>query len=177
MVEVSEDCSPASIPIFSPTWTEIRSSINTEIALDGKRINFSNGSFRFERTTEEFYDGSNRLDFKILFTNPSYYWICFGVGCESNFDGNKGSYYFANTIMYSSYYPKVTVDNDDVSYDTFSVKHGDLVSIIFDIDSSTIQFVVNEKEMQVRNVNLSNKQNKSWYFLVGMFEGAVEIIN
>ncbi len=173
-----EECSPASVPLFSPTWTEIRSSTGTEIAQDGKRIDFtSGGGFRFERTTEEFDSGCFKLDFRILFTNPSYYWACFGVACEPNFNGNKGSYYFADSIMYSSYYPKVTVDHNDLTYSNFSIKDKDLMSIEFDIDNSTIQFTQNEKELGAVKVDLSGKEGKSWYFVVGSFEGAFEILN
>ncbi len=178
MVDTVEECSPASIPIFSPTWSEVRYSTGTELVQDGKRINFtSGGAFRFERTTEEFETGCFKLDFRLLFTNPSYYWACFGVACEPNFNGNKGSYYFSDSIMYSSYYPKVTVDHTDLTYKNFSIKDRDLISIEFDIDNSTIQFYQNDQELGVTKVDLSSKKDKSWYFVIGMFEGAAEIVN
>jgi hypothetical protein len=174
---VDLDFSPASVPIFNPTWSEYQSSKNTNLKESGRIVRFEqSSSFRFERATEEFDSGSYRIDLKIHYTNTSYPYVCFGVACEKGFVGDKGIYYFKDSIMYSSYYPKVTCDQKDLDYDKFSVKNQDLISIIFDIDNSTIQFIHNEKEL--REAKLSNLDtSKSWYFVVGMFEGEVEIVS
>mmetsp|Transcript_20240 Transcript_20240/g.21042 ORF Transcript_20240/g.21042 Transcript_20240/m.21042 type:complete len:181 (-) Transcript_20240:29-571(-) len=170
-----EDISPASIPQFRLLWSEKRSSTNTTLK-EEKTIRFDkSSSFRFERTEEQFYSGVQTIDLRIRYTNTSYHWVCLGIACEENLKGNKGLYYFQKSIMYSSYYPKVTQDQTDVNYKKFTVNDKDRVSITMNFEDSTIEFIHNDVSLGEAKVNLNN--GSEWYFIVGMFEGEVDILD
>lgn len=179
MVSIDEDISPASIPTTSTfIWSKIRSSEATESNKNEKVIRFNHySSFRFERTDQEFDTNTQAtINLRIKYTNPNYKWCCLGVAWETNFNGNKGVYIFDKSIMYTSFFPKVTIYSEDLSYKKFTVNNNDLVSISFDPDNMIISYKHNEVDLG--EINLPGKKfDEDWFFTVGMFEGEIEIID
>ena len=174
MVENIEEVSPASRPVNVFEWTEERSCSNTTL-INEKTIRFNNsGSFRFERVSCEVI-GESCLDLRIRYTNSSYNYCCLGLTCESEFNGNKGSYYFDKSIMYSKYYPKVTQNTTDLPYTSFTVNDKDTVSIRINLDEGFIEFIHNEKPLGEAKITVNSNEN--WFYIVGMFEGEIDILN
>lgn len=178
MVSIDEDVSPASIPTtYTYTWSDVRSSGDTE-RFDDKLIKFNQSStFRFERTEEEFDASTQKtIKLRIKYTNSSYHWCCLGVAWENNLKGDKGLYYFDKSIMYSSYYPKVTINHSDLTYKKFTVNNNDLVSINFDPENMKISYEHNDEDLGEISIPDNNIVD-NWYFIVGMFVGEIEIVD
>lgn len=178
MVSIDEDISPASIPTTSTLiWSEERSSKDT-VCIDEKVIKFNKSScFRFERTEENFDSNSKKsINLRIKYTDSDHHICCLGLAWENNLDRNKGSYYFNKSIMYSSYYPKVTICSEDLDYQKFKVYNNNLVRITFDSENMKIKYEHNGVDLGEINIR-DKKINNEWYFVVGMFEGEIEIID
>ncbi len=171
-----ETISPASVPKSLWTYTSERTSSNTEVDWINNIIIFKESTtFRFERLSEEFSSGFHKITFKLDFSGSQHKNICLGVSNNEQLIKNNGYFDLQNSIIYQSYYPRIFSMGKDISKTTFKAKDEDLITIIFDIDNSTIQFIQNDVDFEEIKVDLPEKI--CWYyFVVGLFNGKVQIL-